>query len=34
MSAVLRAAREMRDEGTFRFTDQSVPMGELNSLLD
>ena len=26
---VLRAAREMRDEGTLRFTDQSVPMGEL-----
>ncbi len=34
LSAVLRAAREMRDEGTFRFTDQSVPMNELNSLLD
>jgi hypothetical protein len=30
---MLRAAREIRDSGTFTFAAAAVPLGEVNSLL-
>jgi 2-methylisocitrate lyase-like PEP mutase family enzyme len=33
MGGFMRAAREMKDAGTFRFLEQAVPFGELNELM-
>jgi 2-methylisocitrate lyase-like PEP mutase family enzyme len=30
--AFLRAAREMRSEGTFNFADQAIPMREISAM--
>jgi 2-methylisocitrate lyase-like PEP mutase family enzyme len=32
--AFLRAAREIRDKGTFCFTDEAAPSKEINALLE
>jgi 2-methylisocitrate lyase-like PEP mutase family enzyme len=32
--AFLRAAREMKDQGTFRFADEAVPFVEITALFD
>jgi 2-methylisocitrate lyase-like PEP mutase family enzyme len=34
LGALLRAAREIRDKGTFHFNDEAAPTREINSLLE
>src|SRR5262245_37048980 len=33
LGAFVRAAREMREQGTFRFADEAIPYAEVNALL-
>ena len=33
LGAFLRAAREIRDDGTFRFAEEALPYAEANDLM-